>query len=76
MLNFRRLDRHHNAGRAAVGLIAPVVFPENAKSLSDRLEKALCGNLNRMLDALRVPACDFACSESHSSNVAVSSFVR
>jgi hypothetical protein len=38
MLDFRRLDHHHDAGRAAVGLFAPVVLPENAKRLSNGLK--------------------------------------
>ena len=40
MLDFRRLDRHHDGG-AAVGLAAPVVLAENAKRLSNGLRQAL-----------------------------------
>ncbi len=76
MLDFRGLDRHHDAGGAAVGLVAPVVIPANAKRLSDGLEQTLRGNLDRMLDALRISARDSACSERHLPNVAVSCFVR
>lgn len=65
MLDFRRLDRDYNAGRAAVGIVTPIVFQENAERLSHGLEKALRGDLYRMLDALRVPACNPACSNGH-----------
>lgn len=37
MLDFRRLDRHDDAGRAA-GIAAPLVFPENAKRLGHGFE--------------------------------------
>jgi len=60
MLDFSRLDCHHDAGGAAVGLAAPIVLPENAKCLSNGLEQALRGDLDGMLDALRVPACHAA----------------
>jgi len=60
----------------AVRLGAPVVLPENAKRLSHRLEQTLCGDLNRVLDALRVPAGDPASSDRHWPNLAVSCFVR
>jgi hypothetical protein len=76
MLNFRRLDRNHDAGRATTGIIAPVVTAENVKRLSHGLEQTLRGNLDRVLHALRVPACDPACSDRHRANVAVSCFVR
>lgn len=75
MLDFRRLDRHHDAGGAAVGLVAPVVIPENAKRLSHGLEKALRCDLDRMLD----------CASRHvtlhartaiDAKIAVSCFVR
>jgi hypothetical protein len=33
-------------------------------------------DLDRVLDALRVPTCDPACSDRHPANVAVSCFVR
>ena len=58
MLDFRRLDCHHDGGRAVVRLVAPVVFPEDAKRLRNRLEQALRGDLDGMLDSLRVSACD------------------
>lgn len=76
MLDFSRLDCHHDAGGAAVGLAAPIVLPENAKRLSHGFKQALRGNLDGMLDALRVPASDPACSDRHPANVAVSCFVR
>jgi hypothetical protein len=38
MLDFRRLDRHYDIGRGAIRIVAPVVLPENAKRLSNRLE--------------------------------------
>ena len=65
-----------DASGAAVGLVAPVVLPENAKRLSDGVEQALRRNLDRMLDALPVPARDPACSDRHSRKIAVSCFVR
>ena len=58
MLDFRRLDRHHDAGRAAVWLVALLLLPENVKRLSYRLEQTLRGDLNRVLDAVCVPAGD------------------
>ena len=76
MLDFRRLGRHHDAGGTAIGLVAPVVFSENAKSLSNGFEQALGGDLDRMLDALRVPASDPACSNGHPAKIAISCSVR
>jgi hypothetical protein len=60
MLDFCRLDRHHDAGGAAVelGIVAPLILPESAKCLSYGLEKTLRGDLDRMLDALRIATCD------------------
>ena len=55
MLDFSRLDCHHDAGGAAVGLAAPIVLPENAKRLSNGFEQALRGDLDRMLDAFARP---------------------
>jgi hypothetical protein len=40
MLDFRRLDGHHDAGGTAVGLGAPVMFPENAPSTYQIAERA------------------------------------
>jgi hypothetical protein len=76
MLDFGRLDRHHDAGGAVIGIVAPVVLAKNAKRLTNGLEQALRRNLDCMLNALRVPARDPACSERHLPNVAVSCFVR
>ena len=75
MLDFGGFDRHDDAG-GAVRLAAPIVLAENAKRLSNGFEQALRGDLDRMLDAFGVPARDPACSDRHSSNVAVSCFVR
>ena len=75
MLDFRRLDRHHDVGRAAIGLVAPVMLPENAKRLSNGFEQALRCDLDRMLDALRVPTCDPACSNGHWPKLVVSAAV-
>jgi hypothetical protein len=38
MLDFRLLDCHYDAGGATIGIIVPVVLPENAKGLSHGLE--------------------------------------
>ena len=38
MLDFGRLDRHYDAGGAVIGIVAPVVLPENAKRLSHGFE--------------------------------------
>jgi hypothetical protein len=56
MLDLRLLDGHDDARGAAIAIFAPVVRPENAQCLSHRLVETLRGNLDYMLDALRVPA--------------------
>ena len=76
MLDFRRLDRHHDAGGDPVGLVAPVVLPENAKRLSDGFEQALRSDFGGMLHAFGVPAGDTACSNGHRRKIALSVFLR
>jgi hypothetical protein len=76
MLDLCRLDGHHDAGRATIGIIAPVVLLENVKRLSHGFEETLRSDLYRMLDALRIPASDPACSNSHRGKVSVSYFIR
>jgi hypothetical protein len=53
-----------------------VVVAEKAQRLRYGFVKGLRRHLDGMLDALRVPADDLACSERHLSNIASSSFVR
>jgi hypothetical protein len=38
MLDLGLFDGHHDARRAATGIVAPVVLPENAKRLSHGFE--------------------------------------
>jgi hypothetical protein len=76
MLDLRLIDGHHDARGAAIRVFTPLVFPENAQCLSDGLVQTLRGDLDCMLDTLCVPARDSACSDGHSSKVAVSCFVR
>jgi hypothetical protein len=56
MLDLRLVNGHHDARGAAIGIFAPVVLPENAQRLSHGLVQTLRGDLNLMLDALRIPA--------------------
>jgi len=64
MFDFRGLGRHYDAG-AALGLVAPIVLAENAKRLSNCFKQALRGDLDGMLDALRVSTRDPASSNGH-----------
>jgi hypothetical protein len=75
MLDFGGFDGHDDAG-GAVRLAAPIVLAENAKRLSNGFEQALRRDLDRVLDAVRVPASDPSCSDRHPANVALSYFVR
>jgi hypothetical protein len=56
MLDLRLVDGHDDARGTAIGIFAPDVLPENAQCLSHCLVQTLRGDLDRMLDALRIPA--------------------
>jgi hypothetical protein len=76
MLDLRLVDGHDDARRTAIGIFAPGVLPKNAKCLSDRLVETLRGDLDRTFDALRVAACNPACSKPHKRTIALSFFIR
>ena len=65
MLDLRLVDGYHDGRGPAIGIFAPVVLPENPECLSYRLVETLRGDLDRMLDALRVPRGNLACSDHH-----------
>lgn len=56
MLNLRLVDGDHDARGAAIGVLGPLVLPENAQRLSHGLVQTLRSDLRRMLHALRIPA--------------------
>jgi hypothetical protein len=58
VLDLRLADGHHDARGAAIGIFAPLVLLEKAQRLSHGPVETLRGDLDRVLDALRILACD------------------
>jgi hypothetical protein len=65
MFDLGLADGYYDARGTAIGAFAPLVLPENAQRLSYGLVETLGRDLDRMLDALRVPTGDPAGSDWH-----------
>jgi hypothetical protein len=65
MLDFGLSDAHQDAG--GMSEIAPFILVEDTEGLGEGFEDALSGNLDGVLDALRVAAGDLAGTDDHTS---------